>query len=265
LQEIPHRIYPLPQLRISAVIITLNEETVIERCIRSLEGIADEVVVVDSFSKDKTVAVAESLGARVIQHAFDGYGPQKRRAVEAAQHEWILSLDADEALSPRLRQSILQAKTHQKAKAYQCNRLTNYCGRWIRHGGWYPDKLVRLWHREAGSISADAVHERWEPAHSQISIGHLKGDLLHYSFPTFATHLRKLVHYSESGAQHDAARGKQASLTKVILGPTWVFVSTYFLKLGFLDGYEGFLIARASAVAAWMKYASLHELTKKNH
>lgn len=249
-------------VRLSVVIITLNEEAVIERCIRSVEGVADEVLVLDSFSTDRTVQIAESLSARAIRHRFDGYGPQKRRAVEAAQHDWIFSIDADEALSPELRESILKIKKAPDRSAYACKRLTNYCGRWIKHGGWYPDKLVRLWHRDAGTISPDAVHESWQPRNSGVDTGLLSGDLLHYSFPDFAAHLRKLLHYSEAGAQHDAARGKRASLLKILFGPPLVFLSTYVFKLGFLDGYEGYLIARASATAAWMKYVRLRELSR---
>jgi len=256
-------IFAVFSVKISAVIITLNEAAALPRCLASLAGVADEVVVVDSFSTDETAAVAEAAGARVQAHTFDGYGPQKRRAVSLASHDWILSLDADEELSPDLRASIMAIKTHGGgAQAYAFNRLTFYCGHPVRHGGWYPDRLVRLWHRDAGNISDSPVHESWEAAPGAGSTGFLRGDLHHHSFPHFGVHARKLVHYSEAGAQADFARGKRAGWVKILVGPLWVFVRMYFLKAGFVDGWAGYTIARASAVAAWMKYTRLMDLQR---
>lgn len=249
-----------PNNFISAVVITFNEEATIGRCLRSLRGVADEIVVLDSHSTDETAAIARSFDARVELRAFDGYGPQKRRAVGLAKHNWILLLDADEALSPTLRESILAVKAAPSAQAYASNRLTHYCGRAIRHGGWYPDRLVRLWHRNAGGISEDAVHETWQPAAGAAPPGFLRGDLLHHSFPDFATHVRKIARYSEAGAQHDFARGKQASLFKILFSPLWIFLRGYIFRAGFLDGWQGYVIARASAAAAWMKYVRLRDL-----
>ena len=249
---------------ISAVVITFNEEKTLERCLRSLHGVADEIVVLDSFSTDGTSAVAHHVGARVEQHAFDGYGPQKRRAVALARHDWILLLDADEALSPTLRDSILAVKATPTVRAYACNRLTQYCGRWIRHGGWYPDRLVRLWHRDHGGISADAVHEVWEAGPGEAKPAFLRGDLLHYSFPDFATHVQKIARYTEAGAQHDFSRGKRAPLLKIFLVPVWIFLKGYIFRAGFLDGWQGHVIARASGTAAWMKYVRLRDLWRAN-
>ncbi len=251
---------PPSNIQISAVVITFNEEATIERCLRSLQGVADEIVVLDSHSTDETVALARRFDARVELHAFDGYGLQKRRAVALAKHDWILLLDADEALSPTLRESILTAKAAPYAQAYASNRLTYYCGRSIRHGGWYPDRLVRLWHRKAGGISGDAVHETWQPTAGAAPPGFLRGDLLHYSFPDFATHVRKIARYSEAGAQHDFARGKRSSLLKIFLSPLWIFLRGYIFRTGFLDGWQGYVIARASGAAAWMKYVRLRDL-----
>lgn len=247
-------------ISISAVVITFNEADTIERCLQSLHGLADEIVVLDSHSTDGTAAVAHGLGARVEAHAFDGYGPQKQRAVALAKHDWILLLDADEVVSPTLRESILAVKSAPAATAYACTRLTYYCGRAIRHGGWYPDRIVRLWHRGQGGISDDAVHEVWQPTPGASSPGILDGDLLHYSFPDFATHVRKIARYSEAGAQQDFARGKRASLLKIFLAPAWSFVHGYIFKAGFLDGWQGYIIARSSATAAWMKYVRLRDL-----
>ena len=232
---------------------------------RSLQGVADEVVVLDSFSADGTEAIAQRFGARFHQHHFDGYGPQKRRAVALAHHEWILLLDADEALSATLRQSISALKTSPglALRAYAFNRLTEYCGRPIRHGGWYPDRLVRLWHRAHGSITADAVHERWEAGTGEAAPGFLRGDLLHFSFPDFATHVQKIARYSEAGAQHDFSRRKRASPLKILFAPLWIFLRGYVIKAGFLDGWQGYVIARASATAAWMKYVRLRDLWRQ--
>lgn len=252
-----------PHISISAVVITFNEEVVLERCLRSLRGVVDEIVVLDSYSTDGTAALAQRLGARVEQHPFDGYGPQKQRAVALAKCDWILLLDADEALSPALRESILTIKETPAAAAYAYNRLTHYCGRAIRHGGWYPDRLVRLWHREAGGISNDVVHETWQAVDTAYKPGFLQGDLLHFSFPDFEAHVRKIARYSEAGAQHDFARGKRASLLKILITPFWIFLRGYLFKAGFLDGWQGYVIARASATAAWLKYVRLRDLRRQ--
>lgn len=262
-----YRITALPQdrIKISAVVITLNEEEALERCLRSLQGVAEEVVVLDSFSTDNTAAVAHHLGAAFHQHLFEGYGQQKRRAIDLATHDWVLSLDADEALSPSLRESILAWKAAPDGgrTAYACNRLTYYCGRPIRHGGWYPDRLVRLWHRRHGGITPDAVHERWEARPGEKAPGFFRGDLLHYSFLDFSAHVQKIARYSEAGAQHDFARGKRASTLKILFAPAWIFLRAYFIKAGFLDGWQGYVIARASAAAAWMKYVRLRDLWRQ--
>ena len=258
---------PNPPISISAVIITYNEESTLERCLRSLHGVADEILILDSYSTDGTAAIAHHLNARFQQHRFDGYGPQKRRAVDLAKYDWVLSLDADEALSPTLRESILALKASPQVgcTAYAFNRLTYYCGRPIRHGGWYPDRLVRLWHRGHGAITPDDVHERWEASPGEPTPAQLRGDLLHHSFPNFATHVKKIAHYSEAGAQHDFKRGKRASLLKVLVSPALIFLRGYLFKGGFLDGWQGYVIARASATAAWMKYVRLRDLSRQEN
>jgi glycosyltransferase involved in cell wall biosynthesis len=248
---------------ISAVIITLNEAQSIGRCIRSLEGVADEIVVIDSYSTDNTVAVAKSLGARIVLHRFDGYGEQKIVAVAAAAHDWVLSIDADEVLSDNLRASLLAVKEQFTHDAYEFNRLTNYCGAWIRHSGWYPEPLSRLWDRRKGHMTADKVHEGWRLSPGSTT-GFLKGDLLHYSFPTISAHLKKIEHYSEQGARFDAARGKNAGLLKIWLAPKLEFFKIFILKLGFLDGYYGWIIAKNSAFASFAKYIKLRELRRES-
>lgn len=249
---------------LSAIIITRNEAPNIARCLHSLQGIADEVIVIDSDSEDGTAAICQDWGARVYQHAFAGYGPQKRMAAAYATGDWLLSIDADEALSPALQQSILALKqTAPGAAAFEVNRLTNYCGKWIRHGGWYPDRLIRLWKKDAGNISNDAVHESWQPGQGKVVIGHLKGDLLHYSFPTLESHLKKVTQYARIGAESDYKSGKRVSLLKLWLGPKLAWWQQFVMKRGFLDGYYGFIIAKNSAFAAFAKYALLRELQKR--
>lgn len=247
----------LVPVTLSAVIITLNEEHNIARCIRSLQGVADEILVVDSFSTDQTTAIATALGARVLQRPFEGYGNQKAFAEQAARHDWVLNIDADECLSDALRQSILAFKRQPSCAAYRVSILTNYCGAWIRHGGWYPNRRLRLWDRTLGRMSQDMVHEGWQPSDAGAAIGTLKGDLLHYSFPDISTHLRKIEHYSDTGARYDVARGRKASLLKIWLAPQWHFVVCYLLRGGFLDGYYGYVVCKNSAFAAYAKYTKI--------
>ena len=249
-------------IRISAIIITLNEARHIARCIRSVQRVADEVIVVDSNSEDDTAAIAESLGARVFRHDFAGYGAQKNIAAGYASHEWLLNIDADEALSPGLERSILDIKQHPAKDAYACNRLTNYCGKWIRHCGWYPDTLVRLWHRDKAGVTQDVVHEQFI-VRPGATTGFLKGDLLHYSFPTISAHLKKIEEYSETGARQDAARGKTCSLLRLWLVPKWKFFTTYIIRLGILDGYYGYVISKNSAFATFVKYVKIREYGKE--
>lgn len=248
--------------KISAIVITLNEAANLERCLRSVMKVADEVIVLDSFSTDNTVAIANSMGAQVYQHKFDGYGPQKNRAIAYAQYDWILNIDADEELSEALIAGILEAKKNFQHDAYACNRLTNYCGKWIRYGGWYPDRLIRLWHRSKAGVTQDKVHEQFI-LNQGANAGFIKGDILHYSFNSISDHIKKIQQYSEIGAQHDVARGKKCSLFKLWLMPKMVFIKTFLFKRGFLDGYYGYIISKNSAFAAFAKYAKIREYSKK--
>lgn len=248
----------MPLISLSVAIITCNEARNIERCLRSLTGVADDIVVVDSFSSDDTPVIAESLGARVIRHVFDGYGPQKAFAESQTRYDWVLNIDADECLSDELRASLLQFKEQPPVCAgYYINILTNYCGAWIRHCGWYPNRKLRLWNKTKGAMSGDTVHEGWYPADAAGSIGTLKGDILHYSFPDISTHLRKIEHYSDAGARYDVARGKRVSLLKLLLAPRWAFIQSYILRRGFLDGYYGYVVCKNSAFAAYAKYTKI--------
>lgn len=248
-------------IALSAVIITYNEAANIARCITSLKAVADEIIMVDSNSTDGTYEIAAGMGARIIQHPFSGYGAQKDFAQKQAANDWVLNLDADEELSPELRTAILAMKAQPEADAYTFNRLNNYCGQWIKHGGWYPDVQLRLWNRNKGHMNADLVHEGWIP-NKDAGIKKLPGDLLHYPYATLPDHIRKIEKYSELGARMAAQKGKNYSIIKTMLVPLWVFLSGYILKLGFLDGFYGFVIAKNSAYAAFAKYSKTRRYNK---
>jgi glycosyltransferase involved in cell wall biosynthesis len=246
-------------VKFSIVIITLNEERNIARCLDSVKNVADEIVIVDSNSTDRTAAIATGHGARVIQRAFTGYGEQKNFAMQQASHDWVLSLDADEALTPELEASILAVKQSPEQNAYEMSRLTNYCGKWIRHCGWYPDKKLRLFDRTKGEWKRAKIHEYWELYDTTAPIGQLRGDLLHYSYYTINDHTAGISHFTELAAREAAMNGKDCSLLKVLLGPKWNFITTYIIRLGILDGYYGFMIAKLSAYATFVKYAKTRQ------
>jgi glycosyltransferase involved in cell wall biosynthesis len=246
----------MPQL--SVVIITFNEERNIARCIDSVKDIVDDIVVVDSFSKDKT----ESKGARVVMHEFPGHIEQKNWAITQAKFPFILSLDADEALSEELKKSILQVKNDKQFDGYTMNRLTNYCGKWVRHCGWYPDKKLRLWDSTKGKWGGINPHDKYdlEPG---SNIAHLKGDILHYSYYTLEDHYNQVNKFTDISSDALYKMGKKASIIKIYFSPVFKFIRDYFLTLGFLDGRIGFVISRISAYAAFLKYKKLQQHNKK--
>lgn len=243
---------------LSVVIITFNEERNIGRCLASVKGIADDIVVLDSFSTDRTGAIVREHGARFVQHAFDGHIAQKNRAITHAAHPFVLSLDADEALDDRLRESVRGAKSGD-ADGYTMNRLTNYCGSWIRHGGWYPDRKLRLWDSRLGAWTGTDPHDRYE-MRKGARIEHLGGDILHYSYYTIADHLKQVDYFTTIAAKAHAAKGARAGFIKRWLSPMAKFLGSYVLQLGFLDGKHGFTIARISAYATRLKYTKLRAL-----
>ncbi len=246
-------------MRLSCVIITKNEERNLARCLASVKCVADEVVVVDSFSTDGTERIAREHGARFVQHAFEGHIEQKNWAITQAAHPWVLSLDADEALSDELRKSILAAKARADADGYTMNRLTNYCGRWVRHGGWYPDTKLRLWDSRKGRWTGVNPHDRYEMDPGS-RIVHLKGDLLHHSYYTIEDHLKQVEYFTTISAREYKRRGRKAGIPRLIFAPVVKFIGDYVFRLGFLDGRAGFTIARISAGATRKKYAKLRAL-----
>jgi glycosyltransferase involved in cell wall biosynthesis len=244
-------------ISLSVVIITFNEERNLGRCLESIKEIADEIIIIDSNSTDRTVAIAHSFNATVYQHAFAGYGEQKNYATSMASNDWIISLDADEALTPELTSSILEMKKNPTFSVYQVSRLTNYCGKWIRHCGWYPDKQTRIYNRTKGRWVERKVHEFWRLDDENGHIGTLKGDLLHYSFTTINEHLKKIEKYSELAAREAVENGKNANMFKIYFSPKWHFLNEYFFKLGFLDGFYGYTICRLSVYATFLKYSKI--------
>ena len=239
-------------IKLSVVVITFNEERNIARCLESVKDIADEIIVVDSYSKDNTAAIARKHNAKVIENTFIGYGEQKNLATALSSNDWVLSLDADEAISAELKDNILKVKNGPTFNVYEMPRLNNYCGQWIKYCGWYPDKKPRLYNRTIGRWEEKKVHEYWR-SDSPQPIGQLKGDLLHYSFSSVNDHLTKIEKYSELSAREAVEKGKDATLAKIYFSPLWHFVSEYFIKMGFLDGFYGFVICRLSAYAAFSK------------
>ena len=245
---------------ITAVIITKNEAQNISTCLQSLQGIADEIVIADSYSSDNTKVLSESFpGVKFLEKEWEGYARTKNWANSMASYDWILSIDADEALSPALQQTILNLKPTSHQYFYSFNRLTNYCGQWVHHGGWYPDTKLRMFDRRQARWAGDFVHETLEmdPGIKPII---LKGDLYHYSFSTVGQHMDKVNHYSTLGAKDKYSRGKKSSLAKMLYSPLSTFISMYFFKLGILDGRRGLIIAAISAHFRFLRYAKLYLL-----
>lgn len=240
--------------KLSVVIITFNEERNIYRSIASVREIADEIIVLDSFSTDNTVAIAEKSGARVFRQSFSDYVSQKNIAIDKASNDWVLSIDADEMLTPELKMSIREVLEAPANSAYKMARSTNYCGKWVRYCGWYPDWKIRLFDRTKGKWEGEAIHEYWQ-SHNNETEGTLSGDLLHYSFHNLSDHLRKIDGFTEIQARVLAGKNKKITIPKLLFAPFWRFFSSYFLKLGILDGTTGFTICIMSAYANFMKYA----------
>ncbi|MCX6268083.1 MAG: glycosyltransferase family 2 protein [Bacteroidetes bacterium] len=249
-------------VKISAVIITFNEEKNISRCLESLQDIADEIVVVDSFSTDRTRDICLKSGVRFLEHPFASYNEQKNFAVSQAHHSHVLSLDADEALSPALQKSIRHVKQNWDSDGFSMNRLTNYCGKWIRHA-WYPDTKLRLWDIRKGKWDDSIVHEKVVMEPGSV-VKHLEGDLLHYSFYSLDEHLNQQKKFATMSANALFSNGKRSNLRKIILNPAINFLKLYLLKQGFRDGYEGYLIAKISAITVFMKYTFLMDLQRRN-
>lgn len=249
-------------IQLSVTIITLNEEKNIERCILSVKHLADEILVVDSLSTDATVAIAEKHGARIIHQPFLGHLEQKNFANEKATHDWILAIDADEVISPELAGNIVAIKNNPTHNAYHYNRLNNYCGKWIKHSGWYPDRKIRLYNRKAGEWMGENPHDRWTLYDKAEQPGFLKGDMLHYSYDSISAHLKKIEKYSDIAARQKVNKGQDCSIIKIWLGPKWKFFKDFFFRLGFLDGYWGYIVCRMNAFENLAKYSKTRQYAR---
>lgn len=245
-------------LKLSVVIITYNEKRNIKRCLDSVKAVADEILVVDSFSNDGTQDIVKEFGARLVEHAFAGYIEQKNHALALATYDHVLSLDADEALDETMVKSVLEAKNNWNADAYGFNRLTNYCGQWIRHCGWYPDRKLRLFDRTKCEWRGVNPHDRLDFKVANGISKHLKGDILHYSYYTIEEHDKQTERFTTIAARALKDRGKQASVIKRFLNPVSKFLKDYIFNLGFLDGYYGYTICKISARSTYLKYYKLH-------
>jgi len=249
-------------MKLSVIIITKNEALNLQSCLDSVK-FANEWIIVDSGSTDGTLDIARAAGATVIETTdWPGFGPQKNRALGAAQGDWILSLDADERIPEALRDEIMAViGSTGAAPAYELPRLSSFCGHFIRHSGWYPDHIVRLFRHGAGRFSLDQVHEK--VIVSQNPIGRLRTPIVHYSYRNDDDYLRKLSQYSTLGANQAFAAGKRSSLRNAVAHAVAAFLRSYLFKRGFLDGRGGLMVAISSAESSYHKYLKLMLLSEE--
>ena len=248
-------------MQISAVIISHNEERNIRRCLESVQDVADEIVVVDSLSDDKTEEICNEFNVKFVKQQWLGYSEQKNFANNLATNDWVLSIDADEELSEELKNSILELKNKNISddNVFSMNRLTNYCGHWIRHCGWYPDRKIRIWNRNVGKWEGE-IHETLAFS-EEVEEKVLKGDLLHYSFAAPEDYENQQFKFAKMRGQHYFMKGKKHASFYMVVSPIFSFIQHYFFQLGFLDGKDGFHICRITAKATKLKYRTLKELT----
>jgi glycosyltransferase involved in cell wall biosynthesis len=252
-----------PAVSLSVVIITFNEECNIGRCLASVAAVADEIVVLDAGSSDATRRICAACGARVYQQPFRGYGEQKNDAVAKASYDHILSLDADEALTPELAQSVLAAKGRWEGDGFSFNRITSFCGRWVRHGEWYPDRVVRLFDRRQARWSG-TLHEKLQFG-SPARVTWLRGLLLHYSYRSVSHYLRKTQLYSGMGATQLLEQGLRPGPYHFYFKPFYRFFRGYVIRRGFLDGRTGYVIARLTAHRLFLQFVKVKRLQQQNN
>ncbi len=250
--------------KLSVVIITFNEEKNIGQCLDNIKSIADDIVVVDSYSTDKTQEIVEQKGARFVQHIFEGHIQQKNWAVSQAKFPHILSLDADELPDKRLLHEILLVKDNWTHDGYYFNRLNNYCGKWIRHSGWYPDRKLRLWDSRKGKWQGENPHDFYIMEEGSTT-KYLRGNLLHYSFRSISEHTLQINKFTDIGAKAALDKGKRSSLLKIICLPKWRFIRDYIFKLGIMDGYYGYIVCKLSAQASFQKYVKMKQLQQQGY
>lgn len=251
-------------MTLSVIIITKNEAANIGPCIDSV-AFADEIIVLDSGSTDDTCRIAAERGAKVsVSETWPGFGPQKNRALDLATGEWILSIDADERVTEALAHEIQREIAAPRADAYKIPRLSNFCGRWIRHSGWWPDHVLRLFRRGTARFTHAAVHESLQSA-SASSVATLDNHFLHYPYADLESFIAKMNRYSTDAAAMMHAKGRKASLAGATGHAVWTFVRLYVVRRGFLDGREGFLLAVMAAMGSFIRYNKLILLNKHNN
>jgi len=248
-------------MSLSVIIITRNESANIVACLESV-SFADEVIVLDGQSTDDTVSLAQNGGAKVfIAPSWEGFGPQKNKALGYASHDWVLSIDADERVSTDLAREIQLVLSQPQHTLYDIPRLTNFCGQWIHHCGWRPDRVARLFQKHTARFSDDVVHEKLV-SNDQHAKGKLQHFLLHYSYPSAQSYWRKLQVYSQAWAAQKFAQGQTTSMSRAVISGLVAFIKSYIFRLGFLDGSMGLAVCIMQAQAAYGKYFTLYCLNQ---
>jgi glycosyltransferase involved in cell wall biosynthesis len=248
---------------ISAIIITFNEEKNLARCLESLSGVADEIIVVDSFSTDRTTEICKKYNVRFNQNRFEGYIQQKNYAVSLTTFPVVLSLDGDEALSQTLQESIINIKNNWDCDGYYTNRINNYCGRWIKYTSWYPDRKLRLWDKTKGSWEGLNPHDRVE-LEKGSKTGVLCGNIEHYSYDSVSEHITQVDNFASIAAQSYYDKGIRAGYRHIIFNPLWKFFREMVLKRGFLQGFYGLVISGILSFGTFLKYVKLKQLDRKS-
>jgi glycosyltransferase involved in cell wall biosynthesis len=252
------------KLPISLVVITLNEEKNLARCLQSAALCFDDILVLDSGSTDQTLKIAQTHGARVFNEPWKGFGPQKHRAVELAKNDWVFCLDADEVLSSDLVSELQQQFLHlDSAVGYKIPRKSFYLGRWILHGGWYPDYQLRLFHRQFHQWDAAEIHEKVRSVGPELKIQSLSSPIEHYVFQDVAHQVATNNRYSSLQAEQYLQKGGTFSLWKMLVKPVTKFFECYLWKVGFLDGLPGFIIAIGAAYSVFIRWAKIWQIAGK--
>jgi glycosyltransferase involved in cell wall biosynthesis len=248
--------------KISAAIICFNEERNIRRCIDSLVPVADEIVVVDSFSTDKTESICREYDiVKFVQNPFEGHVQQKNYALSLTSYDYVISLDADECLDEKLQKKVLEVKKDLKFDAYSFNRITRYVDHWVRYCGWYPDKKVRFFNKNKAKWGGDNPHDHII-LEKGASLKHISSDILHYSYDSISDHVTQTNKFTTIAAKHAFAKGKKSSFLTIVVRSFFKFFRDYVLKLGFLDGRYGFVICYINSTYALLKYAKLKDLER---
>lgn len=248
-------------MKVSLLVITLNEETNLGRCLDSAKDLVDEIVIIDSGSTDDTKEIAKHHRAVWVDQPWLGYVGQKNAGLDRCTNEWVLSLDADEALSARLKKEISAIKFDPKPgiSGYSSPRCVFFEGKWIRHGDWYPDRLVRLFKRSKAEFRGDKVHER---LHLEGEVGQLNGEIEHYSFESAEDQKKRMTHYSELWAESQFENGNRPGILSEYTHAFWSFFRGFFLRAGFMDGRVGWTIAATNASGVYIKYSRLRAMWK---